>query len=196
MEVSCTSCFEQALVERFQTLPQVQSSKAFTCTASQHFATLLGSKPVHRLMLPLKKLCLITNFLKTWPNLLTFAILGDLKCTTLCSLSTAQSGNTSHIKECWQELSLLLWTAIQTLVGSRLLRGLANLATDHVTQREQNAGWWSRKDYSFRTTLMEDVVSSCKESPPSKPVIPNLPKNITSKPAPPSTSLALIIDEI
>ena len=108
------------------------------------FATLLGSKLVHQLMLPLKKLCLIANFLKTWPNLLTFAILGALRCTTLCSLSTAQSRNTSHIKECWQELSLLLWTTIQTLVGSRLLRGLANLATDHVTQREQNAGWWSQ----------------------------------------------------
>ena len=137
MEVSCTSCFEQALGK----IPNSSTSAVIKSFHVHSFATLLGSKPVHRLTLPLKKLCLIANFLKTWPNLLTFAILGDLRCTTLCSLSTAQSGNTSHIKECWQELSLLLWTTIQTLVGSRLLRGLANLATDHVTQREQNTGW-------------------------------------------------------
>ena len=45
------------------------------------------------------------------------------------------------------------------------------------------------KDYSFRTTLMEVVVRSCKESPSSKPVIPNLPKNIASEPAPPKQEL-------
>ena len=36
---------------------------------------------------------------------------------------------------------------------------------------------------------MEDVVRSCKESSPSKPVIPNLPKNITSELAPPNQEL-------
>ena len=36
---------------------------------------------------------------------------------------------------------------------------------------------------------MEDVVRSCKESSPSKPVIRNLPTNIASKPAPPKQEL-------